>query len=103
MFFFVNFTILASELLVPSPGTPGENDVSAQAAIALTGIAAVATILSFILSLSLERGAVPALVVPLLGMLLFVHFYSYTEPPGVAVALYLAAALLAFVGDLPAC
>jgi hypothetical protein len=36
-------------------------------------------------------------------MLLFVHFYSYTEPPGVAVGLYLAAPLLAFVSDLPAC
>jgi hypothetical protein len=73
-----------------------------QGAAALTGMAIAAGVLTFIRhGISLDRGAMLAWIVPLLGLFLFVHLYSYTEPPTACVVLILLAPILALAGDLP--
>ena len=72
-----------------------------QVVVALAGTAIVAVLAAWRWQVKLDRGAMLAWSVPLPLLLLFVHFYSYTEPPAVCVVLLLATPLLAFAGDLP--
>lgn len=79
-----------------------DNVKPAQAAMALAAIGLAAAALGWrVRSLSLARGGVLAFIVPLLGLMVFVHFYSYTEPPLISCGLILAAPLLAWAGHLP--
>jgi hypothetical protein len=74
-----------------------------QGVVAMTGTAVVAAGLAWLNpKLTLDRGAILAWSVPLLGLLAFVHYYSYTEPPFGSVAMILCTPVVALVGELPA-
>jgi len=74
-----------------------------QGVVAMTGTAVVAVVLGWLRpKMTLDRGAILAFIFPLLGLLAFVHYYSYTEPTYGSVGLILIAPVLALAGDLPA-
>jgi hypothetical protein len=79
-----------------------DNAKQSEEAAALSGLALAVVILARPLRISADRGMVLAAFVPLVGMLTFVHVYSYTEPPPTSVALLLLAPLLGWCGELPA-
>jgi hypothetical protein len=73
-----------------------------QGAVALAGMAIAAGLAVLIRrGVWLDRGAILAWIVPLLGLFLFVHLYSFTEPPPASVALILLAPVIALAGDRP--
>jgi hypothetical protein len=71
-----------------------------QAAATLAAMSAGISIVAWIMpQLSLAQGPILVLGVPLLALLVLVHFYYYTEPPLASVVLLLTAPLFAWLGE----
>jgi hypothetical protein len=96
-------TLLALALAASAAVMGVSNNIKpSQGAVALTGMAIAALILSCLIrGIYLDRSAMLGWIIPLLGLFLFVHLYSYTEPPTASVVLILLAPILALAADLP--
>lgn len=78
-----------------------DNVKASKEAVAIMGMSIAATVLARPLKICFDRSILLAVLVPLLGILVFVNFYSYTPPPIGSVILLLIAPISAWCGDLP--